>query len=441
MTGHGLTRRGLAGGAMAAGVAAATPSYARVYTHATLGTRRSIHFNSGLLRDPLLGPSNLPVTFGLAMRLEDEPIAIRIGFGNDIAPAYPITAAAACIGTTYGDCVTPGGPAAWTRLTTNAGGRDTDPSGPSRSGQSRALAVPGNGGGPRVPNLAWTDWAPIRSVPPDDDSGRPILFLRVSCPPWSAPRCSQLGNGFSNTPNSAGRDVTFMLGGGDWATSPEARIGGFRHTDISPVYCVQYLSRTRGATVLWGGDSHFAGDTTPGNISAFVLQSCLRISTPPLPVAAANYAWGGSPSMVFQPLLEHMVASLRPEILVLQGWSANDGPSPEAAQAYATRILHLAAQARAQGTVPILVTRFARKTLAQNPREITFADHLRQQQLSMRAPDMPVLDATPILEDPTHPGLYRPGLSNDGIHPNGAGHAALAAALTPMLENLLRKAS
>jgi len=200
------------------------------------------------------------------------------------------------------------------------------------------------------------------------------------------------------------------------------------------------MSRTPGATVLWGGDSHFAGATTAGNVDAFALQSCLALSTPELPVSAANYAWGGSPSLVFLPLLERMQQVIRPQILILQGWTSNDGPAREAAEAYAGRILDLAHRARQAGTLPVLVTRFSRKSLALNLPEAAEADRLRERQLHLDSATLPVLDATPALEDISTPGIYRPGLSSDGIHPNESGHEAVARLLTPLLRSVLQDA-
>jgi hypothetical protein len=430
-----IGRRGLGLAALSAGLAAgfSRPAHAQ---RAARGTRRTVHLNTGLLRDPQLGPVTGPTSFALAMRLEDEPVALRIGFGNDIALDYALASVAACVSTSYADGINPAGGAPWTLLTTNGGGRDGPEAG--QGGQARGLTVPGNGGGPRVPALAWTDWCPIRSVPPEDGSGRPILFVRVAAPPWSAPRACDAPRGFSGTPAAAGRDIAaHMCVDNDHATAPGPRVGGFRPWEATPVYCVQYMSRTRGVTVLWGGDSQFAGTATPGNIDSFALQTCLALSTAAMPVAAANYAWSGSPSILFLPLLERMLEACRPQIVLLQGFTGNDGPNPEGVQAYAARIMQLAARAQALGTLPVLLTRFPRASLAQNPALALLADQLRERQLHQNRPGLPVLDATLILEDPSEPGIYRSGLSADRTHPNQTGHAALAQALTALLKPLL----
>jgi hypothetical protein len=293
-----------------------------------------------------------------------------------------------------------------------------------------------------VPNIAWTDWTPITAIPPDDGSGRPILFLRAAFPAWVAPRCCNGVFRFSGTPAAHGRDMVFTYRGGhDLATSPAAMPANQGAFGVSPFYCVQYLSKTRGATVLWGGDSHYAGDTSIGSIDAFPLQSCLALSTPERPLAAANYAWSGSPSLIFMPILEHMLQACRPQIVILQGWTANDGPAKAAIDAYAARVMSLADQVVQLGAVPVLVTRFPRINLAQRPAELALADHWRERELTLNKPTMPVLDAPAVLDDPAHPGAYRPGLSNDSVHPNTAGHAALAQALTPILQTLLRNAA
>jgi len=403
----------------------------------SLSLRRTIHVHTGLLRDPQLRPINGPTTFALAMRLEDEPTFVRVGFANDTALDYQLTSVAACISSDYGDGVNPVGDAPWALLKTNGGGRDSE-AGTAPSGRSRKLLVRGNGGGPRVPNVAWTDWTPIEAVASEDGSGRPILFIRVCSPAWSLPRSCMSDAEGSAALAEHGRPVMIqMKAEQDAATQPALRYAGFGRWQCSPVYCVQYLGRTPGATVLWGGDSHFAGTRTVGNVDSFGLLSSLRLSTPELPVAAANYAWSGCPSVVFLPLLENMMEVCRPQIVLLQGWTANDGNSEAAANAYAERVLRLAGQARAIGARPVLVTRFARRTLARNLAEKAVADRLRQQQLALNEPALPVLDATPILEDPAEPGMYRAGFSEDGVHPNGLGHAALAERLTGMLQEML----
>ncbi len=409
-----------------AGVLPAVPAASQEASPLRLGTTRTVHLTSALLRDALLGPLIGPSTFCLAMRLEDIPTAIRIGFANDIALDYRIAAVAACLSSSYGDGVNPAGRGIWSTL---------------GSGDGRSLLVPGNGGGPRVPNWAWTDWAPISGPLPDDGSRRPILFLRVTTPAWSYPRCGPTAEGFNDTPAASGRNIVSRICfNTDAATAPGPAVHNAGPWSASPFACVQYRSERRGATVLWGGDSHFAGDTTTASINAFPLQSCLVLSTPERPVSPANYAWGGSPSLVFMPILEHVVEACRPDVAVLQGWTANDGPSEAAATAYAARVDRLAAHCVSLGILPVTVTRFSRETLAGNSAERRVADRLRQEQLVSARPNRPVLDATPLLDDPAHPGAFQPGLSRDGIHPNDAGHGRVAAAFTAMLRGMLARA-
>jgi len=432
-----IGRRGLGRAAAALGLAACGGTPARGAARASLGTRRTVHINTGLLRDPQLGPVTGPTTFALALRLEDEPVALRIGFGNDIALDYALTSAAACVSTSYADGVNPDGGAPWTLLTTNSGGRDV-PEGAPAAGLLRAMAVPGNGGGPRVPMLAWTDWCPISSVPPEDGSGRPILFVRVTSPPWSAPRSCNVPKTPRAVPAPQGRDIMAkMCVDQDHATAPGRRVGGFHPWEASPVYCVQYVSRTRGATVLWGGDSWFAGDTTPGKLDGFGLQSCIALSTPALPVAPANYAWSGSPSGLFLPLLERMLAACRPQIVLLPGWAGNDRPTPEVSATYDRQVMQLVDQSQRLGAVPVLLTRFPRISLVQDRAGALLADRLRKQQLRLSRNGTLVLDTTPTLEDPRQTSTYRDGLSADHTHPNESGHAALARELTELLQRLI----
>ena len=402
--------------------------------------RRTVHFNSASMHDPNLPVVERPTTFGLALRLEDEPIALRIGFANDIALDYSITAVAARTSAGFGDGFNPVGNAPWTLLTANAGGRDLaeDASSP---GAMRSLMVHGNGGDSRVPNVSWTDWSPIQSIP-SDEPGRPILFVRASVARWVSPRACPAGGAFNESPIARGRKLICTLSvGEDHATSPATSsapgIAGVRLWPLSPFFSVQYVGRSRGATVLWGGDSHFAGDTTPGNIGAFPLLSCLELSTPEYPFSAANYAWGGSPSDVFMPVLERMLEACRPRFLIVQGWTANDGPSEAAAMSYFNRAIALARSARLTGTEPILVTRFSRVTLFQHPSELATANRLRFQQLALNGIEFPVIDAALVLDDPARPGAFKPGLSEDGVHPNAQGHAAVAALLTPVLRRVM----
>ena len=406
-----------------------------------LGPRRTVHYNAGALHDPLQPPADVGCTYGIALRLEDMPYALRVGFANDVALDFPVTAVAGCISTAYNDGVRPTGGAPWALLTTNLGGRDVGVDA-AASGSARGLLVRGNGGGPRVPNIAWTDWTAIQAVPPDDGTGRPILFLRASFAPWIAPRCCNVVTQFSGTPHSHGRDMIFTYSlGHDSATAPNQATPPFGTGQASPFYCVQYLSHRRGSTVLWGGDSHFAGNTTIGNIDAFPLKTCLELSTPDHPICAANYAWSGSPSDVFFPILQEMVAQCRPNIVILQGWTANDGPTAAAINSYSEHIMEYTRKLAQSGIEPILVTRFPRFNLALHPDQLALTELWRQRQLGMRSAGFLVLDAPPVLDDPSSPGAYRTGYSKDKVHPNEAGSAALASALKPVLNNLLRHAA
>lgn len=393
---------------------------------ATVAQSRSIHLHTGRLREPFPKFADDPCTFFVALRLDEQPTHLRIGFANTIDLAYQIDGVSACLAAAYGDGVNPPDPTPWTSLT------------PQEGAGNQGLTVAGNGGGLPIPAITFSEWADIPPQPEADGPLSPVLFLRVTCAAHSSPRSCVTDDGLSQT--LAAHDRPYRLHqrlGPDPSATTGEQVTGYEKATSTPIYCIQYRSARPGATLLVSGDSHFSGYGTPGAIDSFGLISSLQLSTPDFTLTCANYAWAGSSSRLFLPTLERMLEICRPDIVLLQGWTANDGPSEEAAIAYADRIEALARRASSIGTQPILVTRFARKTFAERPEELATAERLRHRQLALASSELLVLDAPALLEHPDSPGLFRPGLSDDGIHPNLAGHILLATALTPLLRQVL----
>ena len=109
---------------------------------------------------------------------------------------------------------------------------------------------------------------------------------------------------------------------GDYVTDPLRPIGSLMTTPDSPLFVVQYRTMVPGIQIVVGGDSHLAGWDT------FVQLAATEVSRPVRPVSVWNGARGGAPSRIFGPILDEIIDDADPSIVVIQGWTANDGMRP-----------------------------------------------------------------------------------------------------------------
>ena len=210
---------------------------------------------------------------------------------------------------------------------------------------------------------------------------------------------------------------------------------------------IQAMTRNAGIVGMVTGDSHQAGSTTIGEMYNFVTQCLLPIgqeSVGSIPIGIVSTAVGGAVSRQMFPRLTALLKAVQPAFAVLPGWTSNehDGTPPPTQMAediVFARMLLAADEVRAVGAIPVFVT-----PLPVSPVFMTSETHARwlarrDTMLGMRASGELVIDGGALLSDRTNgtlTGTYREGLSLDAVHPNAAGHAIIAAALTPIVRRI-----
>jgi hypothetical protein len=255
------------------------------------------------------------LTYFLSVPLETAPIALRVGLANTTTAPYVVD----------GICCSPGdfdtAPSShWSQLAPADAGSDHS---------SRQFNVPGN----RVPDvlsLVWSQWTQFDRV---DGPGMPQMTFRVLVRPQALPVVraypGDLGVAMTSSAPKVVREAYLV---GDHVTDPLQPIGTLVTTPDSPLFVVQYRTMVPGIQVVVGGDSHLAGWDT------FIQLAATEVSRPTRPISVWNGVRGGAPSRIFGPILDEIIADADPSIVVIQGWTANDGMRPAADLAYLDRV-------------------------------------------------------------------------------------------------------
>jgi hypothetical protein len=406
----------------------------------------------------------------------DDFYAVRIGLANITRFSWTASKIIACGSACWNDRFNPldaaGVPrpsSAWSRVTFANGGADraslvTAADAPSRIVVAAKTSDHDRDGDPGddPSNPAWTftDWVPCASLAADPATGMRVLMLRALLPDRQVITYT---NGamdeFAGRPElHAGYDYFLggMCHGQDRVTDPAYTAAENLPPDIlvmnrianGPVMClIQVMTRHAGIVGLITGDSHHAGVATTSQINNFLLRCLLSFGHETkgrLPMGFVNTAAGGLTSVQFFPRMTALLQAVRPGFVVLPGWSYNE--TSEGIHANETaenqlfaRMLLAADGVRQAGAVPIFVTPFPRdaNSMTEAVRSVWLAR--RDSLLTLRCSGEIVLDATPLLgarTDGGFNGTYLDGLSIDEMHPNDAGHAAVAAALTPIVRRL-----
>jgi hypothetical protein len=163
-----------------------------------------------------------------------------------------------------------------------------------------------------------------------------------------------------------------------------------------------------------------------------------------IPFGYWSTAQGGINSQHFFASLTNVLAVARPSFVVLPGWTFNDvtgnvHADRAAVDSFFARLLMAAETCVSHGAAPIFLTPFPRDPGAMVPAQIEPWRDMRTWILALREAAGIVIDATPILghvSDGQLDGTFLPEYSDDQIHPNDLGHAAIADKLTPIIERL-----
>lgn len=366
------------------------------------------------MRSSEMHPVEVPqlATFMMTVPLETAATALRIGLANTGPNPYRVESVACAQANEWIAAPQPG----WVHF---------------RFAGAAGVTVPGNRvnatGAGNVPAIIWSDWTDYRTQPA---SPRPQLVFRALLPPGTAMMAVPAGPGMLSwpTPSEPSRLKAQAFVAGDFVTNPAQPVPDGEPVPFTPVYVVQYRAATPGFQLVIGGDSHLAMNNT------FAQWAATELSTPAAPISVWNTAWSGQPSNTFWPALDEAIDLAPPSITVIQGWTANDGMTPAGDEAYLNRVKESAARTIAAGGVPVIVKGLPRNLFGKP--ELTSWQRINSQ-LDTLLPGALVFDPLPYIEDPTRPGEWAPGMSNDAIHPNGKGNLTLRDPFAQLIAPLL----
>ena len=438
--------------------------------HASRRSRRYTWMLNGWMTSTVL-PPGIGGTEFVTIGVPDDFLAVRVGFANINPSPWAVRKVIACASSSWNDYFTPTEgedtprPAsAWSTLTFGNDGRDCS-SLVTDHGAPTEIIVAGNAadrasGEATNPTWTFTDWVPCTSAGADAATGMRVLMLRALIPDGQTVTFANgLMTEYAVTP-AINRGYRYFIGGlrrgidtvtdpdsiSRFNMNPEALRGN--HLVNGQMMClVQALTRNSGIVGMVCGDSHQAGTASSAQINNFLVQCMVGIGQDTIgtiPAGVVNVATGGATSSQFFPRMVALLDAVRPEFVVLPAWSFNEHDGQQQAGANAqnilfARMLLAAGQVREAGAVPIFMT-----PLPRDPRSMTAAVvkvwlDQRDAVLALGTSGEFVLDATPVLgamADGVFTGAYRDGMSLDSIHPNDAGHAAIARALTPIVRQI-----
>jgi len=410
-----------------------------------------------------------------AVPCPDDFFAVRVGFANVLKSPWRVSKIIACSSSCFNDYINPLDDAGlnrpgsdWVTLTAAMAGTD-DPRIVTEGGAPTEHEIAGNSvdvasGDTENAAFTWTDWAPHSSCGSRMPSGMRVLMLRILLPSNQTITFANgfgqgMSNGFTADPGvNKGYD---MFTGGvifnhDLISDPAVTQAhpfttrlvadnGPTNGPVSPI--VQFLTKRPGVVGMITGDSHHMGTSTTSQFNNFLVQCLLPLGAMTVgkaPIGLVNCAVSGMTSRRFIPRLTALLSAVRPGLVVLPGWSFNDGVDETNAGARASteflaRILGAAEEVRAIGAVPIFLTPFPRNADDMTSERMTSWLALRQSILDLRSTGELVADATPVLGHESFgalDGTYLGKFTTDTIHPNDAGHAAVASILAPIVRQI-----
>ena len=388
----------------------------------------------------------------------DEFVAVRAGFTNIHEEPYIINKVIAAASTTLSDGANPTGNTVWTPLTFANGGANAAEIVASADAPTRITVHGCRPDTPRgttgIPRWTWTDWTPLASVARTDSSNAPrVLMLRVLLP--AGCKHTRPNGGFLEYHATPAMNLGFDYVAGhvpaDIVTAPAtiyAPAAGLGQSN-PPVSCIQFLTRNAGIVGMTTGDSHHQGTSTTTQFWNYLLRATVKIGAQHIgriPFGYWSTARGGSGSEWFFSSLTNVLDVAKPSFVVLPGWTFNDmsgsvHADQAANDAFLARLLMTSEACVSNGAVPIFLTPFPRDAHSMNEEVVRPWLKLRRFILSMRDSGAIVVDATQLLgarsSSGEFDGCYLPQYTSDQVHPNDAGHAALAKILGAEIEKLI----
>jgi lysophospholipase L1-like esterase len=415
-------------------------------------TNRITWSPNGTLR---LRPCTWPGTTCLTIGCGHDFDAIRIGMPLAAsAPAPAFDTLVACASSAWGDRFNPvgGHPLVSLQL--------ADPVDPARrfAPEPPPVGPTGDNHFPDIPLWGWTEWTPIASAPPDPSTGLRVLMIRAYAPEGGDVVFAngQFGAYRGDDVTNHGFDV--WMGGvnngwdlTDFRAFEPAPLLVNNPVNGTPLVAVQFQTRVPGIVGLSSGDSHQSGTATNSQMNGFLLQATTLLGAAQvgrIPFGIVNDAFGGARSEEFFARTRDRLSDIQPSYVVLPSWSYNDhqpGHDPEDVdRAFFDRLEATASAVRTAGALPIFLTPFPRNREAMTEPMVRAWLIQRDRILLLGRNGEEVIDAARLLgtqelagPDAELSGTYLPGLSNDGMHPNDAGHGRIADALVAIINRRL----
>lgn len=332
---------------------------------------------------------------------------------------------------------TNGSAVTWTNVTTNNSGADGQV--PSPSGAATSLTVP-VASATGVPSWSLTDWMPMLSYPRmDAGQSRPLLMARG----YSAVAAQGPSPGTDYTtgwPLIGGYPtVAAYRKAGDCVTTPAnfTAPGQGGAGDFVLFGAVQTYQQGLGFNIMALGDSLTQGYRTLADANSFVTQACVHLSTPGKPFCAVNAGVQGQTPAQFFARGYVELPILKPDIVIIEVASPNGSPSTQAQFNTAFgQAIAFADFAVRNGAVPILKTAvpFPSYSTTTDPMRLVINNLVRGLGASG---SILVLDADAAVSNGVFPqAALLPGYLSpiDSLHMNDQAHAAIAAALVPILQ-------
>ncbi len=306
-----------------------------------------------------------------------------------------------------------------------------------------------------VPQLYFSDWIRVRSVPRSDGGPGRLIHVRTAIAPASAMRGVTTSMDGRNNPADpyplTGRSYQTCYVTGD-ATSGASRMPELNSLPPpaqgrSLLYGLQLICRRPGVTLQMVGDSIGSGYGGMTDHTGFAQLAAARASGAALAVHFLQSGTYAQPSAGFFQAAARDLDVSKVAIAIIQTWSGNDvhaAMTPDRAQVAADIAWHGAMRharlVRDQGGVPIYLSAVPQRTKC-----ITAAQDAARLSSVARCADLAaggelVVDLNGLLGDGGSPAGYRANLTEDQLHPNQAGHDRVAAALAPMLASLIATA-
>lgn len=285
-----------------------------------------------------------------------------------------------------------------------------------------------------VPGILVSDVIPVASVARTDDTTKNAL---LQCRSYFAAAASGISLGgsdiaaFNASSAASGMQFAARTPAGDatatfTASQQPLEAGSW----IVPAGVIFYYPGVKSITLASAGDSLQKGHLTTGGATGWVERMAGLLCTSTVEVSPCVWAWTGQTHAASISIARSLITTLKPTYLVFAAWSPNDAAAGSHTQAIfdagLARALDLIEYCRQNGVKPVIVTCMPWNGLTQAESDRRRALNATLRTLSNVAR---IVDAAAVLEDPANPkNMVSWGDSGDGLHPNDAGHAAVATA-------------